>query len=96
MARLEIYNSLGQVDLSVVDPAAVAEMSDAAQQAFSIFIAKVAAREAASARYVLAVKALNDAGAEQHAALAEHAAINLPQTVQQQHAEAVAAYNKSL
>jgi hypothetical protein len=93
--RLEIYNHLGQIDLSVIDPAAVALLDDNQQQALSVLIEKTKAREAAQERYTTAVKAEGAANAEQHDALAAHIAANPPLTFQQIHAASVATFNKS-
>lgn len=94
--RFELYSAMGTIDIGAIDPAAVAALSEPQQLALSVLIDKVQAREAASARYALAVKTMNEAGSEQHASMAQHAEINKPQTVAEARASAIAAYNASL
>lgn len=69
---LQIYNSHGQIDIGQIDPAAVATMSEPQQMALSVLIDAVKAREAAHARYSLAIKTADAARIEQSEALAAH------------------------
>lgn len=69
---LQIRNQFGQIDLASIDPAAVAELSDAAQAKLATLISAVETREAAQDRHSKAKLAVVEAEAEQAAALQAH------------------------
>ncbi|SIO24694.1 hypothetical protein SAMN05443247_03119 [Bradyrhizobium erythrophlei] len=93
--QLQLHNKFGQLDLSVIDPKAVSELSDDAQKILSVLISAVQNREAAQLRFNSAVIGVREATAEQIAATAAHIAANPPQTAQQAQQAAIAAYNAS-
>lgn len=69
MASLELRNKYGQIDLAAIDPAAVAELSDAAQSKLATLIDAVQTHDAAQVRRWEAVAAVRDAEIEQQAAM---------------------------
>lgn len=75
---LQLRNQFGVLDVSVIDPAEVALMSDAQQTALSVVVTAVESREAAAERVNRAVIAVRDATAEQLAAHAAHVEASQP------------------
>jgi hypothetical protein len=69
---LALRNQFGQIDLSVIDPLAVAEISDTAQERLAALIVANDARVAARERHNAAVRAVKAAEEEQAAAIAAH------------------------
>jgi hypothetical protein len=69
---IALHNSLGQIDLSVIDPAEVANLDDNQQERLATLISAVQAREAAQIRCNSAVIAVGEASHEQTEALAAH------------------------
>lgn len=69
---LQIRNQFGQIDLASVDPAAVAQLSDAAQVRLATLFSAVETREAAQDRHSKAKLAIVAAETEQAAALQAH------------------------
>jgi len=69
---LQLRNQYGQIDLSVIDPAAVAEISDSAQEKLARLIKANDERHAAQERYSAAVRAVKAAEQEQADAVAAH------------------------
>lgn len=92
---LQLRNQYGQLDISVIDPAAVSELTNTAQQLLASLITAVEDRQAAQERFNSAVLAVRLATQEQETALEEHRATNPPQTFQQAQQAAVAAFNRS-
>jgi hypothetical protein len=92
---LQLRNQFGQLDISVIDPVAVSELSDLQQHLLARLITAVEDRQAAQERFNSAVLAVRLAAQEQEVALEEHRAANPPQTFQQAQAAVIAAYNKS-
>ena len=77
---LNLFNSKAQIDLSVIDPAEVALLSDSAQEKLASLISTVQAREAATERMLKAQAAVIDCTQEQADALAAHQLANPPPT----------------
>jgi hypothetical protein len=75
---IQLHNQLGQIDLSVIDPAEVAALDDGQQKLLAVLVSAVQDREAAQARYTSAVLAKREASAEQVAALAAHSEASDP------------------
>ncbi|WMT75072.1 hypothetical protein [Bradyrhizobium sp. Ash2021] len=92
---LQLHNHFGVLDLSVIDPKAVSELDDQQQALLASLISAVQNREAAQARYAKAIKTLQDATAEQIAAMEAHITANPPQTAIEALRAAQAAYNAS-
>jgi len=69
---LQIRNQYGQIDIASIDPAAVADLSDAAQAKLSTLIDAVQTREAATDRHAKAKAAVVAPEAEQVAAMQAH------------------------
>jgi hypothetical protein len=92
---ISLYNHLGQISLTDIDPATVAALDDAQKSALLILIDKFKARQLATERYHAAIKAERAATTEQAAALEEHVKRNPPQTFAEARASAIAAFNKS-
>lgn len=92
---LQIRNQFGQLDISVIDPVAVAGLSEPAQVLLKTLIDAVENRQRAQDRHNKAMAALHEATHDQALALAEHAKANPPQTFQQAHAASVTAFQKS-
>jgi hypothetical protein len=69
---LQLRNQFGQIDIASIDPAAVADLSDAAQVKLSALIDCVQSREAAQRRNSNAIAAKADAEKEQAEALQAH------------------------
>ncbi len=80
MPKLELFNHLAQVDLAGIDPAAVAELPEEAQQKLGVLIDKVSIREKASERYFAAIRNFAACVQAQTDALAAHVAANPAQT----------------
>jgi hypothetical protein len=72
MPSLQLRNQFGQLDLTVIDPDMVAELSDSAQVKLAALIAANDARVAAQDRYAKAVIGVREAQEEQAAALEAH------------------------
>jgi hypothetical protein len=68
----QIRDQFGQISLASIDPAAVAELSDAAQAKLATLMDAVQAREAAQDRHSKAKLAVVAAETEQAAALQAH------------------------
>jgi hypothetical protein len=92
---IQLHNQYGQIDLSIIDPNEVAELSDEGQLVLSLLISAVQDRQAAQQRFNSATLALREAAREQEDAMAAHIAANPPQTPQQAQQDAIAAYNAS-
>jgi hypothetical protein len=75
---LTLRNQFGQIDLSVIDPDAVAELTDTAQEKLARLIKAHDERAAAQERYNAAVRSLRAAQEEQSAALEAHRAASDP------------------
>jgi hypothetical protein len=75
---MNLFNSMAQIDLSIIDPAKVAKLDDEAQNVLSVLIVAVQNREAASERFNKAVVGVREADAEQHASMALHIAASDP------------------
>ena len=90
---LQLRNQFGQLDISVIDPVAVSELSDPQQKLLASLITAVDDRQAAQERFNSAVLAVRLATQEH--ALEEHRVANPPQTFQQAQQAAIAAFNRS-
>jgi hypothetical protein len=75
---LQLRNQFGQLDISVIDPAEVAKLSDDQQAKLAPLITAVKNREGANERYLNAVRARRDAEAEQVSAIDAHKAASEP------------------
>jgi hypothetical protein len=69
---LQLRNVYGQIDIAAIDPAAVAELSDAAQIKLAALIDAVTAHDAAKERFAKAKSSLVAAEKQQAFALAAH------------------------
>lgn len=92
---LQLRNQYGQLDISVIDMAAVSELSDLQQKLLASLIKAVEDRQAAQERLNSAVLAVRLATQEQETALEEHRTANPPQTFQQAQQAVIAAFNRS-
>jgi len=72
MASLQLRDQFGQISLASIDPSAVAELSDTAQEKLAHLIKANDERVAAQERFANAVRAVKSAEEEQAAALAAH------------------------
>jgi hypothetical protein len=92
---LEMHNKFGQFDLSMIDPAEVAKLSDEQQAVLAILIEAAQNREAAAIRLRDAKEAVREAMRAEADALAAHQAANPPPSAIDAHRAAIAAFNKA-
>ena len=95
MAHIEIFNSLGQIDLSRVGDEAFAACDDAQKVALVTLFGAVEARKTAEARKMAAVKRVREAMAAEEECQAAAIAVSPAPTFLQIHAANAAAYNKA-
>jgi hypothetical protein len=92
---LEMHNKFGQIDLSLIDPADVAKLSDEQQQVLAILVEAAQNREAAHVRLRKADDAVRVAMRVETDAFAANQTANPPQTALEAHRASIASYNAS-
>jgi hypothetical protein len=92
MATVEFLNKFGMIDLSLIDPNAVAELSPEQQQSLSILIDAVKTKEAAELRKSDARKRLHTTTNAEMVAMAANDAANPPPNFLDIRKAAIAAY----
>jgi hypothetical protein len=92
---IQLTNKIGQIDLAMIDPEEVAKLTDPQQEALSILIDAVKAREAATERQIKATVRVYAAVADETEKLAEYIKANPPQSEDAARRAAIDAYNRS-
>jgi hypothetical protein len=92
---LAMQNKFGQIDLSLIDPAQVAKLSDEQQVVLAVLVEAVQNRDAAHERLRKAKEAVREAMRIEADAQAAHQAANPPPSRLEALRAAQDAYNKS-
>jgi hypothetical protein len=90
---IQMHNKFGQIDLSLIDPAEVAKLSDEQQTALAILVEAAQNREAARLRLKKAEEAVREAMRVEADAFAARQAANPPMSPIEAHRAAIAAFN---
>lgn len=92
---LNLFNAKAQIDIAAIDPGEIEKLPENNRKLLFLLLSSVQDREAAQVRYTKAVVAVDEATAEQAAAMEAHVAANPAPSFLDIQKASIAAYQKS-